>query len=337
MPFLTLDSFDLVAPWAALTPGLAPSGLISLAAEVVGHPKAVNPASLRASIIGAATGHRIRRAVPAVDLSNFGRLEFWFQSNMALHGLSSDPLRLQLRLGSAALGLDAPGNLWGRYLVGQTAKGWSFATISLDDLPAAICSGVSQIEFVVAATDGGTHWLGLDAMLAAAPRMTEDVDQALLQRMDGGLLLGGSPVPARLAPATTAQPYFRATQFGAKRARERDPVGFRRHERDDLGLISWPAPQAWDLSYRIDPVAATRAELAAMLDYIQARFDTGCLPVGNRVFRIEKVDAVWEGDVALSLPPLRYVVSAWAETGSPSREAPVLISTMLFDIQPAGA
>jgi hypothetical protein len=337
MPYLTIDNFDLPAPWQALTPALTPSAEIVLAADGSGHPFATAPASLLATIGSAASGHRLRRAIAATNLDAFARLDFWFRSDRPLLGLPDDALRVRLRLGSAALTLDAPGNLWSRFLVGQAATGWSFAAISLSDLAPAIRAAVTQIEFVVDVTDGQPHRLWLDELTGAAPRMTEDVDQALMNWLDGTFVLGGSPVPARLAPGATAQPYIRATQFGARRAFDRDPMGFRRQERDDLGVLSWPAPEAWDLSYRFDPVAGARSQLAAMLDFLEGRLGTGWLPVGNRAFRIAKSDAPVLGDESLPLPPLRYVVSAWAETGQPRREVPVTTTQTSLDVQPAGA
>lgn len=337
MPYLYIDSFDLPAPWHALTPALAPSTEIALAADGAGHPFAASPGSLLASISPGAAGHRLRRVLPATDLDAFDRLDLWFRTDRPLFGLPDDALRIRLRLGSAALSLDAPGNTWSRFLVGQARAGWSFAAISLADLPPAIRGAVSQVEFVVDGVDGQPHRLWLDALTAAAPRMTEDVDQALMAWLDGVFLLGGTPVPARLAPGTAPQPFIRATQFGARRARDRDPVGFRRLERDDAGVLAWPAPEAWDLSYRFDPVATARPQLAAILDFLEGRLGAGWMPVGNRAFRIEKSDAPVEGDESLPLPPLRYVVSAWAETGQARRETPVTDARTSFDIQPAGA
>ena len=337
MPHLAIDRFDLAAPWQALTPALAPSAAITLVGDAIGHPMAQVAASLRATVLTGATGHRLRRALPAVDLTGFARLEFWMRCDRALTGRPEDPLRIRLRLGSAALSLNAIGNSWGRYLVGQAGAEWSFVTISLGDLPVAIRSAVSQIEFVVVATDGAETRLWLDGLMAAAPQLTFDVDQALLQMLDGVLILGGNPVPGRVAPAVAPNPYIRVTQYRARRARERDPVGFRRYERDDAGLLVWPAPEAWELTYLIEPLAITRAEIATMLDFVQGQFGRQWLSVGNRVNRIEPSDMLVEGDEALTLPPLRYVVSAWSDAGVPRRELPVTVSQMSFGIQPAGA
>jgi hypothetical protein len=337
MPHLELDSFDTIAPWQALDAGLAPSAEIALSIEGSGHPFAATPASLEVSIDAAAAGHRIRRAIGPVDLSSYSRLHFWFRSESLLQGLPSDPLRVRLKLGSATLPLDTMGNSWRRYLAGQRLPGWQFVAVGLGDLPPSIRAAVTQVEFEVVQTGAMDHRLWLDALLAAEPRMTPDVDQALIERLDGALIIGGSPVAARLAPASALQPYIRISQFGARRALDRDPVGFRRRERDDQGFLSWPAPEAWDLSYRFDPVATPRSDHAAILDFFGDRLGRGWLPVGNRAFRIEKADQVLLGDSALPLPPMRYVISAYAEPGAPVRDVPVTDPRTRFDLQPAGA
>ena len=336
MPYLPLDLFDVIAGWQALTPVLGPSAQIALTIDSVGYPGAATAASLRVQIDAAPVGHRLRRALPAQDLTGFGRLVFWFRSDQALAGLTTDLLQMRLRLGSFAMPLDAVGNLWGRYLVGQKGAEWNYVTVSLADLPAAIRNAVTQIEFVVTASDGAAHQLWLDGLLAAAPQMTVDVDTALMQQLDGVLLINALPVAARMAPAAAALPFIRATQYLARRARDRDPIGLRRQERDNLGLLTWPEPEAWDLSYRFDAVSASRAEMAAMLDFLGARFERRWLPVGNRAFRIEKADMAVEDDEALPVPPMRYVVGAWSETGSPVREMPVTSQAMHLDTQPAG-
>jgi hypothetical protein len=302
-----------------------------------GYPGAASATSLGVTIGGAAIGHRLRRVLPAVDLTAFDRLVFWFRSDVALAGLATDALQVRLRLGSSAMPLDAIGNVWGRYVLGQRGAVWHYVTLGLADLPAAIRSAVRQIEWVVTANDGSAHQLWLDGLMVATPRLTGDVDAALMQHLDGVLLIGGASVPAQIAPAPAiAQPFIRATQYLAHRARDRDPIGLRRHERDDTGLLIWPEPQAWDLSYRFDPVATSRADMGAMLDFLAARFERRQLPVGNRTFRIEKSDAWVEDDEALPVPPMRYMVAAWSETGTSRRESPVTSTQLQFDIQPGG-
>ncbi|MGV6874239.1 hypothetical protein ACUSIJ_16320 [Pseudochelatococcus sp. B33] len=331
MPFQLVDDFDVVAPWQALTPAAAPSAEIALATVDEAHPLAVSQGALSATFSGAAAGHRIRRAFGPLDLGAFDRLTFWFRPDSPLRGLAEDPFQVRLRLGSAALPLDDGANLWGRYVAGGNGRGWNFMVVSLSDLPPAIAAQAGEIEFQLAATDGTAHHVTFDAMELARPALAQDVDAALLARLDNVLAIGGNPVPARLSPEIAPRPYIAITQFGARRARARDPQGFRREERDDEGVLQWPAPRAWDLSYRFEPAADSRAEQAAILDFLAERLDSDWLPVGNRAFRLEKDEEPDEDDKDLPLPPLRYVVSAWAESGVPSRAIPVSTTRVSLD------
>src|SRR5262249_7762294 len=157
----------------------------------------------------------------------------------------------------------------------------SFATVSLADLPSAIANATTQIEFQVAATDGASHRVTFDSLGAARPGLVADVDDALLSVLDNVLDISGSLVPARLSPATTARPFISIVQFGATRALYRAPMGFAREERDDLGVLLWPAPEAWDLSYRFEPQGNTRSDQAATVDFLAMRLANGWLTVGN--------------------------------------------------------
>ena len=337
MPYLSIDPFDNPALWQALDPALAASVQIVLAASADGHPYAQVPASLDVAVGGGSLGHRLRRVMAATDLRGFGRVDFWFRSDVALRGLPEDALRVRLRLGSVAMPLDSIGNTWSRYLVGPSAGAWNFAAMGLGDLPVAIAAAVTQIEFQIAATDGAAHSLRLDGLMAAAPQMTVDVDQALLNWLDGVLMIGGAGVPVRIAPAVAPEPYIRVAQWGARRDLARDPVGFGRIERDDLGMTTWAAPEAWELIYRFEPQSAVRGEQAAMLDFLATRLDQRWMPVGNRVFRVEKTDVPAIGDEALALPPMRYMISAWAEPGAARREAPVSDPRVAVGLETAGA
>ena len=337
MPFLPIDEFNLAGPWQALSPAATPSTQLAFAVVAEAHPMAESQGALAVTFSGVSLGHRLRRTFGPVDLSSFDRLTFWFRPETEMAGMSTDPLQLRLRLGSAGLSLDAGGNTWARYLAGENGRDWSFATVSLANLPAAIASAATQIEFQVAATDGVSHRVTFDSLAVAQPGLVADVDTALLATLNNTLNIGGNPVPARLSPQTTAKPFISITQFGARRAFDRDPMGLARKERDDLGWLIWPEPKAWDLSYRFEPQANNRSEQVTIIDFLAARLANGWLPIGNRAYRVEKDDMRAEGDEALSLPPLRYVVSAYAETGAPVRAVPTTTTNLHLDQQAQGA
>ncbi len=317
MPFLLLDPFANPMLWAALDPGNLLSAEVSLAAGGPPHPHAVDPAALRVSLTGAATGHRIERALAAVDLTGFDRLAFWCRTDVAMRGAASDALRLRMRIGSAALPIGTVGNNWHRYLTAPTSGDWGYQSFDLSDLAPAVRDAVDRIEIGIIATTAA-HVVWLDGLEARRSAPVADCDAALLARLDGVLQIAGAPVPAVFAPDEAVSPFFRIVHYQSLYGRARASHAARPADPTDDGQALRPAAVPWDLYYRIAFVAPTRAEQGAMLDFVMATLGAqGWLAVGNQAVRIDQIPAAEPDDSMLEGPILRYRASAWAEAAVP--------------------
>lgn len=344
MPQLMLDTFDVLAAWAALDAALAASIEVTLAAAAVAHPFATTQDALEVVIGAGALGHRIRRSIPATDLTAFDRLTLWHLTDVAMNGQPGGALQLRVQLGSAALPLGDPGNLWHRYLVQEAADVWSYGVFTLADLPAAIRGAVTEIEIAVTGSNGADHRLTLDALAADLSRMASDVDQGLLFRLNGILQFGGNPVPAIIDPAPPPalnQPAIRLIPYEVTRNDRRAVSHLRRADVTDAGYVMSPAPQPWDLFYRVEFLADSRAAQVAMVDFVTSQLGShSWLPIGNRSFRVEQIEPTRPDDQMADGPSLRYRVSAWADGlgGSGGVAAtPVADLQIATDLVPAGA
>ncbi len=326
MPQLLIDNFDVPGLWSARDALNAPSVEIALSATTDTHPFATDASSLRVDIQTGATGHLIRRTIPAVDLNSFDSLTLWHRADVAAAGDASDPLRVRLALGSAALPVGAPGNDWVRYLTADTANVWSYSVLALDDLPTAVRGAIQTIEFQIV-TVSASHALHLDGLEAQVTSVAADIDAALLARLDAQLVLGGGPVPATIAPSVPpapGQPAIRLVQYEAVRNEVRSNTGPRRTDFTETGHRLRPSPIPWDIYYRVEFVAADRADQAAMVDFVIGGLGHRMwLPVGNRALRLEQVDQVKPDDAVIDAPSLRYRVSAWIERGADLPVVPV--------------
>src|SRR4051812_6401843 len=180
MPSLTIDSMNNAALWTALAPdGVTPSTELSL--TVVNAPPRANADATTARVSATATSlnHTLRRTFTAVDLTSFDELRLWVYSNRPADGAPSRPLFLELRLASAALPFSAPGNTWRRLLPVSQAGVWEPLRFSIANLPAAIRSAVTDVQFR-SVLDGASFQCYIDDLIAVLDHMIADVDAALL-------------------------------------------------------------------------------------------------------------------------------------------------------------
>jgi len=326
LPSLLIDDFADETLWQALTPADAPSAAITLASDAGAPAIPSGGACLRVALAETAGGDRIERGFGPLDLDDFAELRFWVRAAAPATGAPDAPFRLSMRLGSAALAIGAAGNDWVRHLPAEPGRRWSLVRVALDDLAPAVRTAADRIA-LRAATVSASATVWLDDLRAAAPRMTTDVDAALLAALDGGLAIGGQPVAAVIdAPGATAPsaPWIRLVQYDAAYAERRGGQARRRADYTDAGHRIWPEPEPWDLHYRIDFVSTDRAEQAAMLDFTIATLGgRGILDVGGTGLRIERVPNVLPDDALSPAPLLRYRVAAWVERGAPLAVAPV--------------
>lgn len=338
MPFVTLDRFEGPLQWAAFDAADAPSSEILCSLAPDGPPRAASGA-MQVALSGAAAGHRLERAIPAIDLSPYTDLTLWVRSDAAAGATPGASFRLRLELGSFALAIGAPGNSWHRYLAPLDGRGWHYLRFLLEDLPPALRSAVATVAITVEATEGA-HMLWLAAIEAQQRQPTADVEEGLLAALDGALQLGGNPVEAVIAPDTTAapaEPHFRIeavrTALSPKRAvAAGSPTDF-----TATGYRWRPPPEPWDLYYAIACNAPTRAEAAPLHDFLLARFgQSGWLQTGNRALRIESVEGV-VAQPGIEAPDHRRFlrVGAWVERGPITAVVPANDVALALALKPA--
>jgi hypothetical protein len=338
VPTALIDDFGDETLWQALTPANAPSAEIALALDAPSPALPAGGSSMRAAFSPAAADHRIERGFGPVDLSSFSELRFWVRASQPATGSPTAPFRLAMRLGSAALPIGVAGNIWLRYLPVPQSGRWILIRVALDDLAATVRAAADSIEFravpVLAGTGGVT--IGFDDLRAAAPRMAEDAAAALVTALDGGLQLGGAPVPAvieALGVGAAAPPFIRIVNYDAAFAERRGSQQRRHADYTDAGNRIWPEPEPWDLFYRINFATADATEQAAMLDFtVGVLGGRSILDIGGLGHVLERVPNVLPDDASAASPLLRYRLAAWLERGAPFAVVPVSEVQVAADI-----
>ena len=328
MPTAVIDDFSDETLWQALTPANAPSPEIVLATDLPAPTRAGDAESMRAAFTAASAGHRIERGFGPLDLTDFPELRFWVRANQPASGAPGTPFRFELRLGSAALAIGAPGNDWHRYLPAEPGGRWSFVRVALDDLDPAVRSNASRIAFfALPAAGAGDVILWLDDLRAGAPRLAADANTALVAALDGILEIDGNPVTAAIeAPGqpAIAAPWIRIVNYDAAFAERRGGQDRRRADFTQDGHRIWPDPEPWDLFYRVDFVSPDHDHQAAMLDFTLATLGgRGLLDVGGLGQPIERIANVMPGDARAPAPLLRYRVACTLDRGGAVAVKPV--------------
>lgn len=339
MPTALIESFGNLASWQALTPANAPSVEIATALDDPSPALPTGGQCMRVTVTPAAAGHRVTTAVPAADLSDFSELRFWVRGSVPANGQPAQPFRLELRLGAAALPINAPGNDWHRRVPIAPSSSWSLVRVALDDLPGGVRAAMTEIALFVLPGDGGfTVWL--DDLRAASPQMVADADEALLAMLDGILQIGGNPVPASFevpGGAAVASPGIRIVNYDAVFADERGSQGQRRGDFTSISQRIYPEAEPWDLHYRIDFIAGDAAEQAAMLDFTLRQLGGGgIVNIGGLPHRIDRLPSA-ERDVHAPGPLLRYAIATSGEAGQAIQVMPVAEVRLLTDLEEAVA
>jgi hypothetical protein len=273
MPMISVDPLNDPSVWKALAAdGATPSTQIAIAAEpslTAPDDSAAVPLAVTASVN--ALNHVLRRTLTPIDLSQFDDLRFWISASRLANGAPANPFYLELRLASAAMGLDDPGNSWRRYLPVFQTQQWAPARLTLADLPAAVRGAVATLQ--LRCSDASAAFsCGLYGLIAARDAMIGDVDQALQARLDGLLKLGGVTIPAVLHPPGGAvainPPFIQILHLDAIYCRARSDSAPARGDFSDQGYWLRPPGPAYELYYQVTASAADRATQAAMMEFI---------------------------------------------------------------------
>src|SRR5262245_11323692 len=199
----SIDAMASAAQWVAVqADGVTPSTDLAMNDETATVGEGPDGVSARVTATGGATGHALRRTLPALDISDHVELRLSFRCDRVA-GTGGAAFFLELRLGSAAVPLSDPGNDWHRLLPVRRTHTWEVVRLSIDDLHADIASALSAIELrCVDASRPFTAYL--DDLVAVTPQMLADADRAFTDRL-AGITVGGTAAPAAVrAPAEPA-------------------------------------------------------------------------------------------------------------------------------------
>lgn len=312
MSHLVIDDLGDLTAWTARTPAGGASTAITI--EPGPGPRPLEPGmTIRAT--ADSENHRVERALAPADLTSFADLELWVLSDRAADSSDAKPLFLELRLGSAALAIGAPGNPWHRLIPIATADTWQFVPLALDDLPPAVREAVTAIRFTC--VDASVPFaLSLGSLRAVSAQLLGDIDAALLDRIGGKLELSDAPVPAVVEPeAEPDQPFFRVRNYAVRPAPERSPSTGTRTDYTGSGFSIRPASVPFDLFYAIEAATSTRADAAALLEFALAEFTPrSTLDVAGRQLTVE-----WADPPPLALPAIQGQPSVYLRVSTSQR------------------
>jgi hypothetical protein len=321
MSFESLANVSNSALWNAVEPdGVSPSATLSVTPSLLQHPL-IAGAALRISGGAGALGHRVRIDPGGVDLTASDQVRLLWRPSVPAGLQSGAPFWAELRMGSVALPAGAPGNDWHRRIPAAAPARWETVGISLDGLAPMVRSAVSDLQ-IICIDDGRAFTADIAAVLAGRPALPEDVETALTARLDQRLMLGGAAVPAEVqragvAPAPT-RPLIAILPYQIRHARERASPAPSATDFVTDGYSLRPPPTPWDLQFAIEALAETRAEQAAMIDFvIEALPPVGALLVAGRSVSIEVIDEpeLASGGFDIERQLLHYRVRGWRDGG----------------------
>ena len=327
MPHLLIDDFGDATLWSALDPGSAPSAELTVADDPLHSGYLPDEASVRVEASAAATDHFLTRSLGPLDLGDFDDLQLWFRASVPMDGSPARPIRLRLQLGSPALPVGAPGNDWHRYLPAPQADRWQFVRVSLDDLDPLVAGAVDEIRLTcVGTTSSWTAWL--DDLLACRTEMIADVDAALIELLDGQLVLGGGPVPAQVhlpGAASPAEPWLRVVHHRVSWSDARTTGQRPRTDYTDDGYRLRPESVAYDLDYRIEAATTDRTEQTQLLEFaLEVLGPRRGLLVNGARLPLDRLPVPSRHEEPTDVPGLHYRVAARHDRGTHQPVVPVL-------------
>jgi hypothetical protein len=240
--------------------------------------------------VAPAEGHLAERSVGAVDLAGHEDLQLWAYGDRVAEGTEASPFLLELRLGSTSLSVGAAGNDWHRLVPLNQVGVWQPIPLALDDLPAAVRSGVSEIRLTCVGASA-PFVVQLDAILAVHEEVLNDVDAALADRIGGRVEIRGALVAAVVEPDTAPDPPFLSIRnYEVRPAPERSPSNGLRTDYTEHGFAIRPPSVPVDVFYAIKAVAEDRSEAARLLEFLLAELTpVSTLEVGGRPLTVEWV------------------------------------------------
>lgn len=273
MSYQLLDDFANAVLWSAFeADGTTPSAALGLTIDSQVHRYGSDQKSGRIEGASGALGHFLRRSFSALDLTPHEELRLWLRSTRVADGTPERPFFLELRLGSAALPIGHPQNVWQRFLPVGRAGSWELVGLALDDLPAAVRGSLTRIE-LRCTDDAGSFICHLDDLAAVREEMLGDVEAALLARLGDRLALDGDLVPAYIAsPGVTPPelPHMRIALVEIRPGGDRPRSGEVRRDYAGTGYRVAGAANDYDLDYDVDAVTGSRLHTTCILEFVLA-------------------------------------------------------------------
>ncbi len=332
MSSIPVDAMADAAQWVAVqADGVTPSTDLAMHNETVIVGDGSDGVSARVTANAAATGHALRRTIPAVDITDYPELRLSIRADRVA-GSGGAPFFLELRLGSAAVPLSDPNNHWHRLLPVRRVHIWEIARLSTDDLAPGIASGLSAIQLrCVDASRPFTAYL--DDLVAVSPQMLADADRAFEDRL-AGITVGGTAAPAAVrtpAEPAPAGPALDILHIDVRHAPDRVRDVRRLRDFTVEGARLAPLGIPYDIDYSVAAVAATRDAQAALIEAVLDRIG----PVDELVVAGERLptELVWIArrdrphSVAGDIPILHYRVGVRGPSvaGQPVRDVSELL------------
>ncbi|MCC7164257.1 MAG: hypothetical protein IT331_17310 [Anaerolineae bacterium] len=330
MSQLAIDAMDDASRWKGFAAdGATPSAELVMTDDAVMFRYGADRKSGKVTGTTAALNHVLRRTLAATDLTNLDALCFWLKSSRRADGSPARPFFLEMRLASAAIGLDAPANTWSRLIPVEQNDTWEFVRLGLDDLPAGIRNAVTvmQVRCVNAET---SFTANLDDMLAVRAEMIGDADAALRARLHEQLTLDGTKTPAVVFfpddPAPPNPPFFRILNYDIRVLYELMRSEPTRADYSGHGFRLRASAVPYLLSYEIEAVADTRAHQTRMLEFaLETLTPSSHLLVNGVMLPLEWVDVASEdliGGSRTGRTLLHFQLMTWQERGAVERAVP---------------
>lgn len=326
MAQIVVDAMNTAASWSALAPdGVTASTELSMADDTTRFRYGADRTSARITGSTAARNHTLRRTLPGVDLSAYDDLRLWIYSDRVADGSDARPFFLELRLGSAAMGLADPANRWQRYLPVSGAATWESVRLDLRDVDPSVRSAVAAVQ--IRCADASSSFVCyIDDLLAVRDQMLGDVEAALVARLDRRIVSGATRIAAVVAvagaPAAATQPFILITHYDVRFSDARTSSARVSTDFSNGGYQIRPPAYAYDLVYQIEAWADDRATQTQILEFVLSELTPrGELVVGGLPLPIDggillpALEVI--GGHRTSRVPLFYRISARQEVGAP--------------------
>jgi hypothetical protein len=312
---LSLDRMDDPTNWvSANADGMLGSTELSMSTDTAVYRFGDDQTSAMITASSVAFNHTITRTfTPVFDLTDFEEIRFQVRGHRPTQPGS---FYLEVRLGSTVLPIDDLANEWHRFVPITQPNKWELVRLHLFDLDPDIISGLRQFQFrcIDAAPPFSLH---VDDLIAVRELIVRDVDVALLDRLHERLSIGGSPIPAHIAPDTPANPnasYIKITHNAVQMNPQRRRNANERSNFVTNGYSLLPEAQGYDLTYTLEAEANNRSDIVEMLEFMLVAMQDNLVSNGMEL-ALDPIASA-EKDERNGVR-LRYVVHTRRESGLP--------------------